>query len=496
MKQPKYLIVSNKNYWLDFDDDQIVHCTPDQFIKNSIDDIDLRKEKNIRILNLSNDYSYMSKGYYVSLIAQARRQKCMPYVDQMLDLNWKRLSTKSIQDFNRTLEKLKIKDEESEIGKTYLSYFGRSDNKTIEPLTRQIFDVFRSPLVKIDIKFNGTKWVFSAAENMSISQLSENQLLKFNEALKNYVGIGWRTTKDKPYKFWLAVLTNPSEKLPPSNAGALEKLTQIAKKKNIAVEIIHKADLPSLIEYDALFIRETTNINHHTYRFARKAQKEGIPVLDDPQSIIQCSNKVFLNELLSNHGIPVPETMIVDKRAAAELEKDFSETKIVKIPDGSFSRGVKKAESAEEFREITATMFKKSDILLIQQFIPTDYDWRVVVLNGQPLFVCRYHMVKGHWQIIQHVSSEKYEEGRTEAIAIADAPKDIVKTACKAAKLIGKGLYGVDMKYTGGKSYVIEINDNPNIEAGKDDAAEGDVIYEKLIDYFAAEVRKVVNNER
>ncbi|MEC8664432.1 MAG: RimK family alpha-L-glutamate ligase, partial [Pseudomonadota bacterium] len=120
----------------------------------------------------------------------------------------------------------------------------------------------------------------------------------------------------------------------------------------------------------------------------------------------------------------------------------------------------------------------------------------VVVLNGQPLFVCRYHMVKGHWQIIQHVSSEKYEEGRTEAIAIADAPKDIVKTACKAAKLIGKGLYGVDMKYTGGKSYVIEINDNPNIEAGKDDAAEGDVIYEKLIDYFAAEVRKVVNNER
>jgi glutathione synthase/RimK-type ligase-like ATP-grasp enzyme len=495
MQKIKYLIVSNKSDGLHKDISHIAHCTPDQFIKNRVDGMDLRKDRSVRVINLSNNYAYMSKGYYVSLLAQARGQKCMPSVDQMLNFNWKRLAAKSIQEFNKTLEKMAIPTEDGEIGKTYLSYFGRSSNKAIEPLSRQIFDIFRTPLVKITIKHQGGKWAFQSADNLSISDLSDDQLAHFNEALKNYVGLGWSSSKDKPFSFWLAVLVDPKEKLPPSNKKALNKLIQIGKKKNVAVELISKNDFSSLIEYDALFIRETTNINHHTYRFARKAEKEGIVVLDQSQSIIKCSNKVFLYELLTKNNISVPDTQVLDKKGVEEYLKDFDEPKIIKIPDGSFSRGVKKAETPEEFKAITAEMFKKSDILLVQQFMPTDYDWRIVTLKGEPLFACRYHMARGHWQIIQHFSGGKYDEGRTEAVALSEVPKQILKTACKATALIGTGLYGVDMKFLDGKSYIMEINDNPNIEEGKDDVAEGDIIYEKIIDYFAGEVRSIMQGE-
>ena len=46
----------------------------------------------------------------------------------------------------------------------------------------------------------------------------------------------------------------------------------------VEVELITKKDYPRLAEYDALFIRETTGLDHHTYRFAKKAEEEGMPL--------------------------------------------------------------------------------------------------------------------------------------------------------------------------------------------------------------------------
>jgi glutathione synthase/RimK-type ligase-like ATP-grasp enzyme len=54
----------------------------------------------------------------------------------------------------------------------------------------------------------------------------------------------------------------------------------------------------------------------------------------------------------------------------------------------------------------------------------------------------------------------------------------VLETALKAAALIGDGLYGVDLKEIDGKVYVMEVNDNPNIDFGIED----DVLKEKLYD--------------
>ena len=42
------------------------------------------------------------------------------------------------------------------------------------------------------------------------------------------------------------------------------------------VELIEKKDYARLGEFDALLIRETTAIDHHTYRYATKAESEGL----------------------------------------------------------------------------------------------------------------------------------------------------------------------------------------------------------------------------
>ncbi len=46
---------------------------------------------------------------------------------------------------------------------------------------------------------------------------------------------------------------------------------------------------------------------------------------------------------------------------------------------------------------------------------------------------------------------------------------------------MGDGLYGVDVKQRGSDFFLIEVNDNPSIEAGYEDKLVGDVVYLKIM---------------
>ena len=57
-------------------------------------------------------------------------------------------------------------------------------------------------------------------------------------------------------------MVNPNEEHPPSNIEALQKLKKAANKKGVYTELITKSDTNKINEFDALFIRETTNRNN------------------------------------------------------------------------------------------------------------------------------------------------------------------------------------------------------------------------------------------
>jgi predicted ATP-grasp superfamily ATP-dependent carboligase len=60
----------------------------------------------------------------------------------------------------------------------------------------------------------------------------------------------------------------------------------------------------------------------------------------------------------------------------------------------------------------------------------------------------------------------------------------VVSLALRAAELIGDGLYGVDLKQTEQGIYVIEINDNPSIDMGCEDAVLKDDLYRRILQEF------------
>jgi glutathione synthase/RimK-type ligase-like ATP-grasp enzyme len=287
----------------------------------------------------------------------------------------------------------------------------------------------------------------------------------------------------------IAVLYDPKEVLPPSSLKTLMHWAKVAAPLGVEVEPITRKDLSRLAEFDALFIRETTSIRNHTYHFARRAMMEGMPVIDDPISMIRCTNKVYLWERLTHAGLPVPETIVIQDPADVKRAADtLGFPVVVKIPDGSFSRGVQKADNMEALKTTVAEFFKETDLLLAQRFVPTRFDWRVGVLAGQPLFVCQYNMAKKHWQIVRHRENGKPIEGGSKTFPIDQVPPEVLDAGVRAASLIGDGLYGVDLKETSDGVFVIEINDNPNLEHGVEDLVSKSDLWNRLTRWFTTRI--------
>lgn len=454
-----------------------------------------RPQAPSRVINLCSDNSYLSLGYYCSLLAEARGQKVIPSVGVLLDLHWKRLYRAAFPDLNelvaKTYKQVPEDQTEDQNKRVFAVFFGRSDDPSLKDVARRIFDAFRCPLLSVEMRWRGAKWEIEAIRPIPLREVRPEQAPLLIEALNRYTHAAWRTPKaNEPAKYAIALLHDPAEKMPPSNLRALKKFQQAGEAMGIDVEPITRKDFAKLSEYDALFIRETTAIDHHTYRFAKKAVAEGMPVIDDPASIMRCSNKVYLSELLQAHKIATPKTVICDRSRLKSLESELAYPMVLKIPDGAFSRGIHKANNPEELAAFAKGMLDDSDIILAQEFMVTAFDWRVGVLNREPIFVCQYFMAKNHWQVVKHSSDNGKDpiEGGFKAFRVEDAPKDVVDMAVNAANLIGNGLYGVDLKQTANGVFVIEVNDNPNLDAGIEDALLGDELYRMILREFVKRI--------
>lgn len=166
-----------------------------------------------------------------------------------------------------------------------------------------------------------------------------------------------------------------------------------------------------------------------------------------------------------------------------KLEQSFGYPMVLKMPEGSFSRGVYKVNNQAELEARLDELFAESALVLVQEYLYTDYDWRIGVLNGRAIFACRYMMAKNHWQIYNH-ASKRYFSGDFETLPTFEVPRAVLDAAIKAAKTVGNGLYGVDIKEVNGKAYVLEVNDNPSIEHPVEDGYLGDELYMQIMGEF------------
>jgi len=438
------------------------------------------------VINLCAVEDYLSQGYYVSLLAKARGQRCVPNIDTVTGLSWKMLYKAHLAELGRLIGKVPEDAPGAQKGVvTVESFFGEPNHAWAKRLAARAFRLFPAPILEIKLKRRKDGWAVQYIWPLSSASLEDGDVARFCDCLSD-----WHANrrasgapKRKPM-FDLAILVDPAEEMPPSNEQALRHFLRAAERQNMHAEIVTKKDLARLSSFDALFIRQTTNIDNPSFTFARRAEELNIPVIDDSVSILRCSNKVYLTEAMARAKIATPKTLLVTKTSIRDALAVFSFPIVLKIPDGAFSRGVTKVANEAEYMAEAARMLEESFIIIAQEYLPTPFDWRIGILDGKPLFACKYHMARGHWQIYKHKEGGKVDAGGFETMAVEKAPDAIVKAAVKASAQMGRGLYGVDLKEARGAAHVIEVNDNPNVDAGVEDKALGEKIYDTIIGVF------------
>ncbi|EJE8557173.1 RimK family protein [Vibrio vulnificus] len=442
-------------------------------------------QRSVQVVNLCRDYGYMSSGYYCSLMAGARGHRVIPTVTAINDITQPLLISSGFLKLGKL-----AKDQESISCKIY---FGRTEHKGLEKLARRLFEQFMVPVIELKMTKNQHNWQVDSVAPFPFQELNDTEENFFIESLELFSNKVWRKPKqEKKYRYDIAMLIDEEEKMPPSCPQALKRFKRAASRLGMNLETISKDEISRLGEFDGLFIRSTTNISNFTYRFAKTAEKLGLIVMDDSESIMKCTNKVFLTELLKNNKVPAPASVILknfDPEWKSDLLNELDFPMVLKIPDGAFSRGVVKVRNEEELEKEAAVLFEKSELILAQAFMPTDFDWRIGILNRQAIFSCKYMMSRGHWQIYQHHNSGRVSSGGFETLDLKQVPKNVVDVALKAANLIGNGLYGVDLKEVDGQVYVIEVNDNPSIDHHVEDAFLGDLLYDRVMTEFLRRIQ-------
>jgi glutathione synthase/RimK-type ligase-like ATP-grasp enzyme len=437
------------------------------------------EDRSAKVYNLCGSYRYQSLGYYVSLLAEARGHKPLPTPGTIEDLQSQNLVRVLADDLAELIEQTlaPLKSSEFELS----VYFGRNVAQRYNVLARQLFTLLQAPLLRAQFERERGHWRTRAINLIGAHEIPPEHRPFALEAAASFFG-----TRARPRNgggaYDLAILHNPAGIELPSNREALGKFAQAAEALGLRTQFITPADFDRLPEFDALFIRDTTFVHHYTYRFARRAAAAGQVVIDDPDSILKCNNKVYLAELMARHNLPAPRTLVVHRGNVDQIVPMLGLPCVLKQPDSSFSVGVERVDSTAELASKVAAQLEKSDLIVAQEWLPTDFDWRVGVLDGRVIFVCKYYMATGHWQIIDHANGGA--EGVTEALAIGEAPEDMVHIALQAAQLIGDGFYGVDIKQVGNRYCVMEINDNPNVDAGHEDGVLKDALYREVMGVF------------
>ncbi len=454
--------------------------------------------RGARVFNLCRSYRYQSLGYYVSLLAAARGHKPLPSITALQDLKSPTIVRIASLELDELIQKslAPIKSQEFVLS----IYLGRNLARRYDRLSLHLFRLFQAPFLRAFFVRNQKtdRWALQGIGPIAASEIPESHRPFAVEMAQDYFrGARRRAPKKDNWRYDLAILVNPGEEESPSDEKALKRFVKAAETVGFAVEFIEREDFGRLAEFDALFIRETTNVNHHTYRFARRAAAEGLVVIDDPESILKCTNKVFLAELLERHHIATPKTLIVHRGNRDQVIPALGLPCILKQPDSSFSQGVVKVETKAKYKEALAKLLDKSELVIAQEFLPTEFDWRIGIFDRKPLYACRYYMAKEHWQILKRDGSgAKSDEGDADTLDLDEVPERVLSTALKAANLIGDGLYGVDLKQVGNKVVVIEVNDNPSVDYGVEDQVLKDELYRRIMETMMQRVEKVKERKK
>jgi len=281
----------------------------------------------------------------------------------------------------------------------------------------------------------------------------------------------------------LVILTKPPKKKLKGVLSTAERLADEAKKIGmkcylVDIEGAHISVKDSLIhniddekgfainKNDTIVIaRASITVKDSYLNLLTQFERLKIPTINTRECIEVCADKYRTALTLRDNDIDQPMTVLMSIGPDKKInyaEQAFIKLKtkfpiILKTLRGTQGVGVMLIESLQSLDAITQLLYKMDEHidLLLQEYIESPFDIRVMVLDGEIIGTMKRVVPKKDFRsnYSQGATTEKYE--------LSEKEKEI---SLAAAKAVGGYWTGVDFIPNNGKPLIIEVNSSAGTE--------------------------------
>ena len=223
-----------------------------------------------------------------------------------------------------------------------------------------------------------------------------------------------------------------------------------------SVDVLHKGEAFS---YDAVIPRIGHSITQHGVAVLRQIEQLGMWTANSGQGILQSRDKLHASQILARNRMPVPKTAyvrdIIDVEHAIEMVGGLPV--VVKVTQGTQGDGVFLRHTAFEVRNLVQGLLLTGKSVLVQEYIAESHgkDVRALVVGGKVVAAMR-RRARG-----REFRSNFHLNGTVEPV---DLSPEYAEAACRAARVLGLNIAGVDLLEGANGPLVLEVNSSPGLE--------------------------------
>lgn len=243
------------------------------------------------------------------------------------------------------------------------------------------------------------------------------------------------------------------------------------------IDVLHNG---KPFNYDAVIPRIGHSITKHGVAVLRHLEQLGIWTANTGTGILQSRDKLHASQILARNRIPVPRTTyvrdIIDVETAVEFVGGLPV--VVKVTQGTQGQGVFLRHTIREAQNLVEGLLLTGRAVLIQEYIAESHgkDIRALVVGDRVVASMRRRARGREFRSNYHLN------GTVEKVNLLP---EYEEAACRAARVLGLHIAGVDLLEAKNGPLVLEVNSSPGLE-GIEKASEVNVASE-IIDYVTSE---------
>jgi len=257
------------------------------------------------------------------------------------------------------------------------------------------------------------------------------------------------------------------------NEYECERLMESFAKKGIAVVMAHPDDFDIIVDRDIrqgiklrgetiempklVLVRLGAGILPFQLAVVRHFEQAGVPCVNGATAIETVKDKLRTSQILSRHGIPIPNTMMVRFPIDETLVKDnIGFPCVVKVVTGSYGEGVYLCERSRDFKKLMEFIknLGNKKTLIVQEYLGerVGEDLRVLVIGGKVIGAMKRTAPEGDFRanITNGGTGSNFE-----------VTEEIDFLARETAKALNLDIAGIDLLFDARGFRVCEANSNP-----------------------------------